>query len=125
MGCDIHIVVEKERNGEWLMHNTVHCSKRGCDRNYDRFARLAGVRGDGPEPRGLPSDVSASTQMLVDEWGDDGHSHSWLPLSEALALFRETERGGLMSVSEYDYFDCEMREPDDAKNYRVIFWFDN
>ena len=65
-------------------------------RNYDLFAILADVRngsgfagvdtGDGfnPifEPRGLPEDVSKDYKQLVDNYGEDGHSHSWVTLEE-------------------------------------------
>lgn len=66
------------------------------NRNYDVFAMLADVRngygfagcdtGDGfrpiASPRGLPLDVSKILRVRADEYGADGHSHSWLLLSE-------------------------------------------
>ena len=62
------------------------------DRNYTRFAALAGVRGDGPTPKGLPKDVSESTKLYSDEWGLDGHGHSFLDLTKATALFLSTDQ---------------------------------
>lgn len=67
-------------------------------RNYDLFSILANVRngvgfagvdtGDGftpiSEPRGLPLDVSLKVQKESDNWGDGGHSHSWLTVKELL-----------------------------------------
>lgn len=67
-------------------------------RNYDLFAILANVRngygfagtdtGDGfipiSEPRGLPDDVSELIKDESEDWGPDGHSHSWLTLKELL-----------------------------------------
>ncbi|MHA1286396.1 MAG: hypothetical protein ACTSPB_03215 [Candidatus Thorarchaeota archaeon] len=67
-------------------------------RNYDLFAILANVRngygfagiptGRGFKPidmpRGLPRDVSKEIKKLSDEWGLDGHSHSYFTLKEIL-----------------------------------------
>jgi len=136
MGCDIHGSIEKRVNGKWVMVNRMDLKARS--RNYDRFARLAGVRGDGPEPRGVPEDVSDSTLLHIDEWGTDGHSHSWLPLHEAARIFLETEYTGSLSdfIKEYPmdhYFDVSQFEqkctccgqPIPNGEYRLVFWFDN
>lgn len=69
------------------------------DRNYGLFAILAGVRnGSGfagtdlgdptipiTEPRGVPDDASADYRREVEQWGGDGHSHSWLSLADVYA----------------------------------------
>lgn len=65
-------------------------------RNYSMFAILADVRngygfagcdtGDAIRPislpKGLPDDVSDEVKQESDEWGVDGHSHSWLTAEE-------------------------------------------
>jgi len=51
-------------------------------RNYSLFAALAGVRGAGPSPRGLPDDVSNIVKDASDTWDCDGHSHSWITVDE-------------------------------------------
>jgi len=65
-------------------------------RNYNEFAILANVRngygfagvdtGDALKPismpKGLPEDVSKEVKFESDEWGCDGHSHSWLTARE-------------------------------------------
>lgn len=67
-------------------------------RNYDLFAILADVRngygfagcetGEGfnpiDQPRGLPDDVSSIVEKASEEWGIDGHSHSFITLRELL-----------------------------------------
>ncbi len=67
-------------------------------RNYDLFSILADVRngygfagcdtGDGfnpiAMPKGLPDDVSPEVKELSDDWGCDGHSHSFFTLKELL-----------------------------------------
>lgn len=67
-------------------------------RNYNWFAILADVRnGSGfagcdtgdkftpiAMPRGLPDDASPEIKRESDQWGVDGHSHSWFTLREIL-----------------------------------------
>lgn len=138
MGCDIHMVVEKKIGERWI---GVHAFQRfytrekrasaiplACDRNYERFAALAGVRGDGPEARGLPDDLSDLAQLDGGYYLGD-HSFSWLPLRDAANIFAATERG-IMSVWAKDY-PCEFffsvtdyRETD-LDSYRLVFGFDS
>lgn len=65
-------------------------------RCYRFFAFMANVRnGSGfagsdtgdeltpiAEPRGVPEDASDYYSEVVDQWGDDGHSHSWFTADE-------------------------------------------
>ena len=63
-------------------------------RNYNLFSMLADVRNgykcNGKlymitpisEPRGVPSDASDAYKEYVEEWGVDGHSHSYFTLAE-------------------------------------------
>lgn len=136
MGCDIHLVLEKKFGEKWIGvdtfngHETAYgkgwASPTARSRNYTRFAALANVRGEGGlEPKGIPSDASDTTQALSDEWGGDGHSHSWLPVDEAAAIFAKTERE---LTDEYakkcpaaHFFGAE----GDLSVYRLVFWFDN
>lgn len=96
MGCDIHIVVERKWEGRWVgLRTDQGVTDGGYDgrsadwvraavgqRNYAFFARLAGVRGPGPEPLGIPGDASDLSLMLLSDWEGDGHSFSYLPLKE-------------------------------------------
>lgn len=126
MGCDIHMVLERKVGGKWVADLSVQKYLKQ-DRNYRRFAALAGVRGDGPPPRGLPDDISDSTRLLVDDCGNDFHSHSWLPIKEAAQIFLETD----YEPSDYDrkypegsYFCFDKDEYNEAE-VRLIFCFDN
>ena len=130
MGCDIHIAVEKKVRDGWVMVDRLHyqTNKDACNRNYRRFAKLAGVRGDGPEPKGLPADISESADLYVEEWEGDAHSHSWLPAEEAAKIFLETE------YEHEERSDYRKKYPlehyfgiDDEKSsdYRIVFFFDN
>jgi hypothetical protein len=144
MGCDIHLVVERRHGDKWIAINTFashyrakwaltgkeisgYSSPVARDRNYQRFAKLAGVRGPGPEPRGLPADASDTSLLLSAE---DAHSHSWLPLAAAAEVWKQTETG----LDEIDanwpesYFfgvDVSGGSGEKIDDYRLIFWFDN
>lgn len=128
MGCDIHGTVEKKVGDRWVMVDRLHYSHPTTRRNYERFAALAGVRGDGPEPKGIPPDVSESTKLYIEEWGVDGHTHSFLDLVDAARLFLNTDHLG-KEIGKYEkeypishYFDVDEANPGE---YRLVFWFDN
>lgn len=86
-------------------------------RNYDLFAILANVRnGEGfagvvtgrgynpiSMPRGLPEDVCAEVKKDSDNWGIDGHSHSWLLVQELLDYdwTQTTKRFGVLNLEEF------------------------
>lgn len=134
MGCDIHIALEKkvglDRLGnKWVMVNRLEGQAR-C-RNYPRFSALAGVRyGYGDKlpigsAKGVPHDVSESAKLFIDEWGADGHSHSYMPVKDAASIFLETEYQASEFCKSYPcscFFDVEEDEADD---YRIVFFFDN
>lgn len=156
MGSDIHIVIERKFRDKWVGVRTdagiptLSYNEPGWDyhapavgsRNYGFFGRLAGVRGVGPAPVGLPADASDLSTAMAVKWGSDGHSHSWLPLEEfamrwcatdegfIATMTRERLEGGdasyhrLMSKASlgvYDGYD----DDDDVADFRVVFWFDN
>jgi len=99
MGCDIHAHVEVREDGQWHHWEEMFAAPFHVGRNYDLFAILANVRngygfagvptsgGFTPidMPRGLPEDVTPEVKQESDDWGVDGHSHSWLTLAELLA----------------------------------------
>ncbi len=142
MGCDIHLVLEQyDTDLGWVGVDTFESHEGGhgkgwCrpivrERNYKLFAAIAGVRGEGPPPRGIPDDASATTRFLVKQWGEDGHSHSWLPLDDAAREWNAERYPGEKRLDPNDY---RARFPksfwfgvdeDDATVFRVVFWFDN
>lgn len=137
MGCDIHGVIERRVGEKWIaveVLTMIHCVRGGEDldnfavpaaleRNYKRCAKLAGVRGDGPEARGLPDDATDTARYIFDT---EGHTPSWLPLSEAAAIFAATEHNKVGDwAKEYPsdfYFNVGTEEID---KYRFVFWFDS
>lgn len=154
MGCDIHIVVERKWEGWWVGLRTDQGFIRGGyngeeadwispnvgQRDYAFFARLAWVRGDGPEPLGIPSDASDLTLMLTD-MGQDGHSFSYLPLKEfaerwcagdeafIATMVAERLKGKdrayarLLDRASIGAFDLYAGM--NVEDFRVVFWFDN
>lgn len=117
------------------MDRGVHPFGRLGRRDYAFFARLAGVRGDGPEPNGVPPDASALTQRCISRWGGDGHSHVHMTLrefvkrkiisDETIADAAKSKLQGGDPIAEYlrDCIDDDDITLDD--NTRVIAWFDN
>jgi len=134
MGCDIHGVIERKWKDKWVAVRTLDhwhdykgkfVTPSAKERNYERFAALAGVRGDGPEARGLPDDASETALMRFETEGD--HTPSWLPLKEAAEIFKATDRYLSEQPEEhwspaYYFFGIEAENLDD---YRLVFWFDS
>ena len=152
MGCDIHLVLEKKdtNTGRWVgLHDfsrdilDATSAKRlsinfpARHRNYERFAALAGVRGEGPEPKGLPEDASDLTRMVLDN-DSDLHSHTWYSLKEAVEIFDRTDgspiaqkvaaklTGETLIGPLHRYFGIEVDSQfDKIENYRLCIAFDN
>lgn len=97
MGTDIHVKAEARIGGRWRLVDLEVPS----DRNYLSFAILANVRnGFGfagipahdpvqpiADPRGLPDDLSAGCQDMLESgsWPFGDHSFSWVTLAEMQA----------------------------------------
>jgi len=125
MGCDIHGWVEKKVDGKWIGIQEL----KNTDRNYKRFAALAGVRDyektSDAEPKGIPDDLSETVAYHIKQFGIDGHSHSHLPLYEAAEIFLKTEGNPTEFERLYPVYHYFEIEDTDIANYRLVFWFDN
>ena len=148
MGCDIHLVLEERDDaGKWIGVNTFQshanvyrkpneearswpvAAERNCQR-FDRLANVFGcvlipVGGGGFEPRGIPENASETTRHLVAKDGVDGHHHSWLPVTEAVKIFEETE--WWLPSDKFDretpfffFFNLDIEYVD---SHRIVFWF--
>jgi len=171
MGCDIHVHLERKvtipSRGidcwqtvnqftgipvEGMLNVPPELSKENYgpahmwskveDRNYDLFASLAGVRGEGPHPKGIPDDIAPLTAGWIDSWGGDAHSHSWeyadvfvekymehsLP-KEVIAQIAELRMNSeITSVWEYvldRFIHCMPTNIESPDRWRFIFFFDN
>lgn len=152
MGCDIHVVIEKKFGDKWigmeLCRSISHYpfdSEKGeladkpgyiwhpaRSRNYELFAKLAGVRGDGPDPKGLPEDASELSHAVLPADDSDLHSHSWCSMEEYIRLLLETESNpakvlltdSVQLKDPYRYYFW-MYAPEEGEEYRCVFAFDN
>ena len=138
MGCDIHTHFELKIDGKWEYYGP-----GDFDRDYTLFTRLAGVRDywDDTEriddPRGLPDDITMMIKLHVDDWGINGHSHSWVSSEEyvkVIKYMRELRAGNRWSQYNHIWLFgnsfCEFHEdrnefPECVEDFRMVFWFDN
>lgn len=153
MGCDIHMHIEMQAaGGVWTRvedvvpnpyyiasepqsawNQPVHYEDWYNGRNYEDFAKLAGVRGvDRPiiEPRGLPDDVGWSTKQDWERWEGGAHTPHYYTLAEILpcqSQFRHSD--GYKSEIEtiIDRMREVAREELDGNHdkIRMVFWFDS
>ena len=171
MGADIHMYVEKRMpSGNWVcvrnlnepinstslhvMYHDRSSSNGGFvslwelrSRNYELFSALANVRGDGngPEPKGLPQDVSEYVEVEFQGWGMDAHSASWYSADEFVQIYDRigVEVDEEIPLSPYvtarmkygeeaataqfldDKVSLVIDEEEPVGDYRFVFWFDN
>lgn len=129
MGCDIHLYREKQVKGKWLAADKWQKSEYAeegednivvryedqffHDRNYQLFGLLAkGVRSEHDLSfiaRGLPLDACEEIQACAEDWGIDGHNHSYLYLHElksiaALAESAKITVSGMKDAEELKAF---------------------
>lgn len=146
MGTDIHFVVEKKVDERWLgLFDSSHCDGLANDRDYGLFGELAGIRcrgSQGRKPRGVPDDASDLTKYHIADDGPDGHSHSFMSMSEFAESARHVDvvrkdepvftddfgRKNPVKALFDIYIEEEFGENDGSNSvdkYRVVFWFDN
>ena len=128
MGCDIHGWVEVKHHGVQSFDYKV-VDINFINRNYTIFGYLFGVRGDCEHPiapkRGLPSNVSSYVAEESEDYGTDGHSHSWISLKEINnALLKEE----IEFTSDWQLLFSLMEKLGNyygEDNVRLVVWFDN
>jgi len=129
MGCDIHCFIEKRLDpthkweldeGHKLLQEEEYSyleKVSATDRDYDLFAILANVRGDGAlyPRRGIPDDICERLQDEV--MGSDWHSHSHLSLDEFKECVRfvgydlSSSKNATAFYDYRDYADYKSRPP--------------
>lgn len=163
MGCDIHLHTEvkidydaiipgRERGeGEKTLPRWEHYSQLHVPRNYDLFARMAGVRNYSRikcmvDPRGIPEDASGVTLYDWLRAQSDWHTPSWLNAKEIFELAEwckvhiraDRERAILQHFDlEWEcrsyffgngyagFYEYPDERPVGIVDVRFIFWFDN
>lgn len=130
MGCDIHIIYQKQVDGIWI---NLPDEDEFSDRNYDLFAFLANVRNISriepiSEPRGVLDDFK-----YTDDWDLGDHSESWLSIKELeeydyTKVFKNFREGGVkQTIAEYLqtwYFE-ELQKMKVRGVERIVFGFDS
>jgi hypothetical protein len=145
MGCDMHLHIELEIDGEWE-----HYGHPNISRDYTLFAKMADVRNYAEiEPisvaKGVPDDMSKITKLNYERWDSDAHSASWLNIVEIMQLeswlkSRKTpdnnylcyhlEHSILHTYLFGNSFSGTVKYPEDMEglgiqDVRFVFWFDN
>jgi len=112
------------RNGPWRVYHYEpdrrYLAKWINIRDYELFGWMAGVRREVPNAnvaRGIPAQVSAEYAEDVDHYAGDGHSHSWLSVSELES--REDCPSDLRDLAK------EIRTYTGNREARIVFYFDN
>lgn len=92
------------------------------ERNYWWFGILNDVRQGGclfEKDKGIPDNTSFLVKQQYDRDGSDGHSHSWLMVSEIL---EKLEKSNNKDCLQYEWLKMFIEDPE---NTRMVFWFDN
>lgn len=119
MGCDIHLFLEyKAGDGPWTQDKAhkldedepeyKRVEELPGNRNYQLFGALAGVRGEGPDPEGIPEDASDMIKHASELYGEDGHSHSYTSLADFKKALKRTgftllPKSEKSNMSTYEY----------------------
>jgi len=141
MGCDIHCVIERKREGDmrWVgIQSSDNMKDRPtyAQRDYGFFGELASVRDKSSKnryPQNLPEDVSDLSWQEYMQSPTDHHSASHLPLSEFCQAWvdcnnsRDEAYRNTRIRSDHAVYDLTGVDTDYPENtvYRVVFWFDN
>lgn len=133
MGCDIHIYAEVKIGSTWHHYGEVE-----CDRDYELFEKIAGVRGDVSEsiaePRGVPQDATFMTRVHETREGEDAHTKTWLGADEIAAVAKwDKERAfarrpwkGYLFGNLFESFrEYPSDYPPEVEDLRFVIWFDN
>ena len=137
MGCDIHMYLEyKIDDGCWTPHkgHVAQTENEGTEdeylfvaeisatgRDYNLFETLANVRGSsGPEPKGIPDDISKTINLAIEQWDIDGHSHSYCDYEEFKEILKDV--GYIDPTDRVDMFYdfSKIKWQDRPPNYTTI-----
>lgn len=135
MGCDIHIVLERQDpdTREWT---GIWCSDVGpgaCatigKRDYGFFSHF-GVRGRAESgviyPRNIPKDVSRLAWLQYMRCPTDYHSASHATPEEFCAAWLAENPDSKSVRPEHALYDLlGLYSDEDTPPHRVVFWFDN
>ena len=75
------------------------------------------------KPRGLPEDISDEMRLLAEDFGQDGHSHSWVSCQELLGFNWSDHE---IRKEWLDWFELvnHVGRVYGVENLRFVFFFD-
>lgn len=140
VGCDIHMYVEKKKNGKWVpAQGMIKDEDSGImdvpypdtfynERNYLLFGFLTGgeVRREMNSPfklKGFPKNASPEIRKIYEQYGCDAHSPSYLTLEELETIDWNTTvpESGLMQRKQATIFKRELKKPIEKRNYDLMY----
>lgn len=121
MGTDIHGLIEtQDDDGSWHMIYVLRSNDIIERRDYEVFAALAGVRGEGPKAKGFPIDLSPEARWIFDNSGD--HTPSWVTVAELVEVMNTHGPPSPVERRDIEYWlGCFRIRAED----RFVFWFDS
>ena len=127
MGCDIDLFLEYKNpiTDEWMPFGYGYF----IPRNYEMFAKMAGVRDNGQEtifqPKGFPENISEYVNAMYKQYEGEYHNVSWLN-KEEFEICINGYKGSPMDIIEYKAILVSMELFEENKiETRIIFWFFN
>ena len=136
MSTDIHAYFEIKVDGKWE-----HYSIPNIQQDYLLFEKLAGVRGDVNNaivaPRGVPKDMSLTTNLDYKRHSKDAHNPSWITSKEFEKVYdfhvdilrihpyhlNHTQYGYLFGNSFRGFHENKESYPEEVEDFRMVFWF--
>jgi len=130
MGCDIDLYLEYKSpiTGVWTPFSY---GSYAIPRNYEMFAKMAGVRSEGREAifqaKGFPEDASDFVKSEYEKGkpgSDCCHDSSWLCWQEFVICVYSYTAGPETDILEYKAL-CEAMDVLEAygSETRIVFWF--
>ena len=140
MGKDLHYIVEKTINNKWVGIMATDCLFSTVKNNIKTLRRSRRFFACINDEEGFPDD--ASELALHEKARIEGHSHSWLKITDIyhiwVCLYHPSLRGSNRSLDETLILQAEfsefigvnfLGEEDNGfwinDNLRILFFFDN
>jgi len=125
MGCDLNLFIEYKSpiTNEWRPFGYGYY----IPRNYEMFAKMAGVRDKGSntifKPRGLPGDISEYVREQSEDSEKMHHDFSWLSREEFDICIKGYSASPI-DIIEYKAIFASMALFEENKiETRIVFWF--
>jgi len=125
MGCDINLFLEYKSpiTNEWSVFGHGYYMPR----NYEMFAKMAGVRSEKQEiiflPKGFPDNVTEYVNEECEKYKNECHDLSWLS-KEEFEFCISHYKNSPIDIIEYRAILASMEIFEKNKiETRIVFWF--